>query len=238
MPETRSQATHETRRSRKGCQACRKRHRKCDEAKPACAYCADVRQPCVYTQQLYWGGRSFSKSRFGKCLATGATAINASSSGNTLTPVGFVYGTLSQSAPVNVRLEASPTAAVARIVDVSVPSSVQQLDECDAGIGEVSEVVEEDATEEVTSLFDVTATTRILSMTPTVLPHLRPLLDYFVHRMTKSTPCHQGIQERLCSTFVPMALNVSHLLSAVLTLAAAHHQSIGLDSGDGRLETM
>lgn len=83
MTDSKSSATQMQRRSRKGCNECRRRHWKCNEAKPSCAYCQSVGRPCVYSRQLSWGGRSFKKSRFGKCLDLGATTINITSPNGT-----------------------------------------------------------------------------------------------------------------------------------------------------------
>ena len=69
-------------RSRSGCDECRRRHWKCNEAKPTCAFCQTSNRTCVYSRQLSWGGRAFNKSRFRKCLKsrTVAVAIVASNS--------------------------------------------------------------------------------------------------------------------------------------------------------------
>lgn len=60
-----------TRRSRNGCRECRRLHRRCTEDKPACQYCQDGGLDCRYTIDLSWGGRPFTKSRFGKCVMVG-----------------------------------------------------------------------------------------------------------------------------------------------------------------------
>jgi hypothetical protein len=70
-----------TRRSRTGCNECRRRHRKCNEIKPTCAYCDSVGVQCVYGRKFSWGGRPFKKSRFGKCLDAGATTVSIHTSG-------------------------------------------------------------------------------------------------------------------------------------------------------------
>lgn len=55
-------------RSRRGCEECRRRRRKCNEQKPTCGHCATSNRTCKYSLQLVWGGRKFEKSRFGQCL--------------------------------------------------------------------------------------------------------------------------------------------------------------------------
>jgi hypothetical protein len=64
-------------------------------------------------------------------------------------------------------------------------------------------------------------------MVPVVPQEFRSLLDYFVQGMTISISCHKGIQDEICSSILPMAMEVPHLLSAVLALAAAHRQPSG-----------
>ena len=59
------------RRSRNGCQECRRSHRKCDIAQPTCTGCRIGKKKCSYVQELSWGGRSFAKSRFSECLVDG-----------------------------------------------------------------------------------------------------------------------------------------------------------------------
>src|SRR5262249_36551126 len=71
-----------------------------------------------------------------------------------------------------------------------------------------------------------------LSMAPAIPSHLVCLFDYFIHRMTMSISCYKGIQDGICSTIVPMASQVPHLMSAVFALAAAHRQSSSLDQDD------
>ncbi|KIW31782.1 uncharacterized protein PV07_03374 [Cladophialophora immunda] len=73
---------------------------------------------------------------------------------------------------------------------------------------------------------------------PVLTEESKPLLDYFVHRVTVSISCHKGIQDGICSVIVPMAMQVPHLLSATLTLAAGHRRTSGLFEGDCQYELM
>lgn len=66
------------RRSRTGCQNCRRLHRKCDETKPACLECLGSGKQCVYGLRLSWGGRPFAKSSFGRCLQTAVAVVPVS----------------------------------------------------------------------------------------------------------------------------------------------------------------
>ncbi|PLN82446.1 fungal-specific transcription factor domain-domain-containing protein [Aspergillus taichungensis] len=58
-------------RSFTGCKRCKARRQKCDEQRPACTRCTTASVPCRYAMQLQWGGRAFSRSRFGACMDNG-----------------------------------------------------------------------------------------------------------------------------------------------------------------------
>ncbi|PKY06051.1 putative C6 finger domain protein [Aspergillus campestris IBT 28561] len=58
-------------RSFNGCKRCKARRQKCDEQRPSCTRCATANVPCRYAMQLQWGGRAFSRSRFGACMGDG-----------------------------------------------------------------------------------------------------------------------------------------------------------------------
>ena len=79
---------------------------------------------------------------------------------------------------------------------------------------------------------------KAFSLIPTVPEAYRPLLDHFVKVTTTSISCHRGVQNELCSTIVPMAFEVPYLLTAVLTLAAAHRHSSSPIKEDGQLELL
>ncbi|KAH8694585.1 fungal-specific transcription factor domain-containing protein [Ilyonectria robusta] len=76
-------------RSRQGCEECRKRRRKCDESKPTCGQCFAFKRSCHYTLKLVWGGRKFKKSCFGVCLNSSGDSAERIDGDNG----GFVYGT-------------------------------------------------------------------------------------------------------------------------------------------------
>ena len=63
----------------------------------------------------------------------------------------------------------------------------------------------------------------------------RRLLDHFATCMTRSISAHESVQNSYCRTLVPMALGTSHLLAAVLSLAATHRQSLGLEQSEAQL---
>lgn len=85
---------------------------------------------------------------------------------------------------------------------------------------------------------EATLNLKSLAITPAVPKAFQPLFSHFINVMTMSISCHKGIQDGICSTVVPMALEVPHLLSAVLALAAAHRHSSGFIRGDCQFESM
>ncbi|KAH7328759.1 fungal-specific transcription factor domain-containing protein [Stachybotrys elegans] len=98
-------------RSRQGCDECRRRRRKCDEAKPACGQCTNFNRSCAYSIKLVWGGRKFKKSCFAQCLhGQGGSARETNNGGE-----GFVYGT-DTSTPAD-----APTSALV----VGIPQSAR-----------------------------------------------------------------------------------------------------------------
>ncbi|KAE8355593.1 fungal-specific transcription factor domain-containing protein [Aspergillus coremiiformis] len=58
-------------RSFTGCKRCKSRRQKCDEQRPTCGRCKTAGVQCRYAMQLQWGGRAFSRSRFGVCVGHG-----------------------------------------------------------------------------------------------------------------------------------------------------------------------
>ncbi|KAL3480204.1 fungal-specific transcription factor domain-containing protein [Aspergillus californicus] len=55
-------------RSFGGCKRCKSRRQKCDEQRPDCGRCKSAGTQCRYAMHLQWGGRAFSRSRFGACM--------------------------------------------------------------------------------------------------------------------------------------------------------------------------
>ncbi|KAJ5740637.1 hypothetical protein N7493_000509 [Penicillium malachiteum] len=97
-------------RSFTGCLRCKSRRQKCDETRPICGRCATAGVQCKYAMQLQWGGRAFSRSRFGACVDKGGMQRLEYSPGE------FIYTTKSK--PQSVQPEAeSSTLALTHSVD-------------------------------------------------------------------------------------------------------------------------
>ncbi|KAL4916244.1 fungal-specific transcription factor domain-containing protein [Aspergillus aurantiobrunneus] len=90
-------------RSFGGCKRCKSRRQKCDEERPTCGRCKSAGTQCRYAMQLQWGGRAFSRSRFGSCMQK-----------LEYSPGEFIYTTAT----------GSPTEAAAPSATITLPKSV------------------------------------------------------------------------------------------------------------------
>ncbi|OJJ83582.1 uncharacterized protein ASPGLDRAFT_67179 [Aspergillus glaucus CBS 516.65] len=86
-------------RSFTGCKRCKARRQKCDEQRPVCSRCQTAGAQCRYAMQLQWGGRAFSRSRFGACVGDGMQKFEYS-------PGEFIYTT---NGNANTIVKSSPT---------------------------------------------------------------------------------------------------------------------------------
>lgn len=227
-------------RSRNGCAECRRRHRRCDEAKPSCTHCQGTRRVCVYVRQLSWGGRQFKKSRFGKCLAQDENIIKIDAD-HASTRASFVYGRrqrFSQSSRHSMTME-TPLSTRVTSIPVEEEPQVMPLSQPRASDSDTSHTASNDESPPLAIIFSFSRRKdefRSLSNLSWIPRALRSLLDYFVHGMTRSMSCHKGIQDDICSSLIPMALDCPHLFAAVLSLAASHRQSVGLEQSCHQIE--
>lgn len=73
---------------------------------------------------------------------------------------------------------------------------------------------------------------------PSLFPGLpvayKSLFNHFYY-VADSFSCDQHIKDEFCATFIPMAVADSHVLAAVLTLAAVHRANVGLSQSKQQL---
>ncbi|RGP59873.1 fungal zn2-cys6 binuclear cluster domain-containing [Fusarium longipes] len=230
------------RRSRNGCRECRRRHRRCDEAKPGCGYCSSVGKNCQYARELSWGGKPFGKSRFGSCVGRGNGVIkkvvssdNAADDGQDDNESGqhqlsFVY--VSRTSPSAQTIlepqwsagqDYSETTAMA-------PEDDQPIYYQDPG--------EDDAEDEISNSYSYDQTVdlprpcrglALASSFNTLLVRDQALFDYFQHQLTRSISCHEGMQVEICSALIPIAMQSQSMMAAVLCTAAHHRVAVGLE---------
>ncbi|EAS30171.3 uncharacterized protein CIMG_08917 [Coccidioides immitis RS] len=214
------------RRSRSGCTECRQRHRKCDERKPTCSGCLRSGRQCVYTLRLTWGGRPFSKSRFGECLRNDPGLVQVPFNPTSGDKGAFVYGSGKPSKPASVPQQLSS--------DSSYTGDTINFDRTEAECS-LSAAVFPLRPQRVNQ-----APNSVIPRNPYELqwipPAYRFLLDHFMSCTTLSLSCHPMIQRTYCSVLIPMALQTSHLFVALLSLAATHRICLGMDQSITQLD--
>lgn len=77
-----------------------------------------------------------------------------------------------------------------------------------------------------------------MAIAPSSVPHIPPaysfLLDYFPH-VVDSFSCSETVKKGFCETMIPMAFSTPHLMTSILTLAAVHRVSAGLNQSEVQL---
>ncbi|KAK2737814.1 hypothetical protein FQN57_007372 [Myotisia sp. PD_48] len=223
------------RRSRSGCTECRQRHRKCDELKPACTACQRAGKPCTYTLRLSWGGRPFSKSRFGDCMKKDPGLVQVpvfSSAGNT----AFIYGSKSQpvASPVHEEDIQDGFPSVIDLEETPIDSSQTWLTQSSVapyyptgtgtyGGGLLAHSVHQQIFQNPFEFHWMPKPQRAL-------------LDHFMSCTTSAISCHPVIQNTYCRVLVPMAVQTPHLYHALLSLSATHRLSLGLNQSLSELD--
>ncbi|EGE86801.2 C6 finger domain-containing protein [Blastomyces dermatitidis ATCC 18188] len=69
-------------------------------------------------------------------------------------------------------------------------------------------------------------------------PTYRSLLDHFISSTTRALSCHKVVQQDFCAVLVPMALQTPYLLVALLSLAATHRVSLGIEQNLTELDLL
>ncbi|KAH8697313.1 putative C6 finger domain protein [Talaromyces proteolyticus] len=108
-------------RSFTGCKRCKARRQKCDEQHPECGRCKAAGVQCRYAMQLQWGGRTFSRSRFGACVGPGGMQRLEYSPGE------FVYTTVNSGKLVSVKSETPASSSPSSSSSPDLPL-VRQVD--------------------------------------------------------------------------------------------------------------
>ncbi|KAH9828039.1 Fungal Zn2-Cys6 binuclear cluster domain-containing protein [Teratosphaeria destructans] len=173
------------------------------------------------------GGRSFKKSRFGKCLEAGVKLIRNEDGGidtdSKQAPSGFVYsgGPLSTDTPIpKAPSNDHPTVGFVKF----------------GSLGNDATSGGDDNAERKDSMPSATASnTKCIPRPPDPLISLplslRELWDHAFRRSLPLLSTHQGSCDRLCATLFPLALGSPHLQAAITALAATHRRAAGLSTG-------
>ncbi|KFA45681.1 hypothetical protein S40293_08020 [Stachybotrys chartarum IBT 40293] len=213
MMDTPKRRKRQQPRSRSGCLECRQHHQKCDERRPTCGLCQVRGRSCQYGLRISWGGRPFRKSTFGHCMSSDSKnrlpIIQIQSTQTDTTDArpkhksAFVYGV----APTSKPYKADSASVVASLIEARPQHVPLQA-----------------TIEPIKTLQAVTAPP---SLFPDLPPAYRSLLDYFTH-VLNSFCCDESVKKDFCKTFLPIALDTSHVMASVLNLAAVHRVTAGL----------
>ncbi|EEP82162.1 predicted protein [Uncinocarpus reesii 1704] len=231
------------RRSRSGCTECRQRHRKCDERKPVCSGCLRSGRQCTYALHLSWGGRPFSKSRFGDCLRRDPGLVQVPIAPTSMNSLRLLRRGNYQTACTYIH-----PSFVAITLDYLVSRALEAtncLKDSDVTLrAELGPEAERSPSAVHTQAAYAAPPNDFASgqipRNPYELQWMAPahrfLLDHFISCTTLSLSCHPVIQRTYCAVLVPMALQTPHLLVALLSLAATHRISLGLNQSAAQLD--
>ncbi|EPE03268.1 zinc c6 finger domain protein [Ophiostoma piceae UAMH 11346] len=246
-------------RSRQGCEECRKRRRKCDEAKPICGPCSSYHRTCNYTLKLIWGGRPMGaaagmQGRSGTGAGAGVGGSGSGSGNSSI--VGTARrrgGSLMRPIPQQVgrlerleRLQRADADGNTGAIETGQATAAghDEHDQQDEGRSAAVTTVAFTTAATVTVAATSTSTALVLPPTLNVAPPCLPngvplsppyqrLLDYFTKDILASLSVHPSIHQDLCQGLVPTMLHSPHLLSAGLALSAAGLVSRGLSNVAG-----
>ncbi|KIW64824.1 hypothetical protein PV04_09731 [Phialophora macrospora] len=79
---------------------------------------------------------------------------------------------------------------------------------------------------------------RNIGLLPGLTPDQKSLLHHFVHEASSLISCNRQIQSQTCQVLLPLSLEVSALLHAVLAFSAGHRASIGENEDRTRMFKM
>ncbi|KAI6779421.1 C6 finger domain-containingprotein [Emericellopsis cladophorae] len=196
------------RRSRLGCEECRRRRRKCDEGQPICGPCSSFRRQCDYTLKVVWGPLRSRSSR---------------------TPAA--QRGPRQPLTVDQKEKSNDQEQVKTQQDQESSDQQQVKTQQDQESNDQQQVKTQQAQAQATDTAVVLP--RSLPNGISLPSRYQRLLSYFTDDILASLSVHPSIHADLRRGLVPVALESPHLLSACLALAAAGFQSRGVRAIDG-----
>ncbi|KAF4495344.1 cytochrome P450 4ac1 [Fusarium agapanthi] len=228
-------------RSRGGCVRCRRRRQKCDEGKPSCDRCIEAGSICKYEVTLRWGGRSFTKSTFGKCLDD-IERTEDTSTGN-----GFVYSTSHAQSPTpgasrrttatrsNASHEIRPQpSAQSNTRDGNVTTTNAALTLRSDCIPEVS-LRAQSLNSPTSPLHELQAPIPRPQHQISFLPPMAQyLFQFYLSETMRLTVPSSYAKTEICRFLVPMSLQEPSLLYAVMAFAAVHLDAINMLPGNSQ----
>ncbi|KAF5597141.1 benzoate 4-monooxygenase cytochrome P450 [Fusarium pseudocircinatum] len=210
--------------------------------------CAEAGSICKYEVTLSWGGRSFAKSTFGKCLH------DIKRTDNTPTGNGFVYSTTHAQSPgprASRRTAATRSAvnhgrALQHSTESHVPENLPNTQDGNVTTTDASLMLRSDCSPEVSSrvqsldsptspLHDLQAPIprpqRQISFLP---PMAQYLFQFYLSETMRLTVPSSYAKTEICRFLVPMSQQEPSLLYAVMAFAAVHLDAIGMLPGNSR----
>ncbi|KAK5173852.1 uncharacterized protein LTR77_002533 [Saxophila tyrrhenica] len=214
-PASEEPVAPKTKRSRNGCNECRRLHRRCDEGKPECQNCKDAGKSCSYNRTLSWGGRPFNKSPFRAALEGGVGEIATGSSFRDSSK-SFVYGQVSSSKSTHRSVLAPGLKRTQSVPSAPTKETTRQ------------------STWSTTS-----GTPSPLAWIPWLSEHHRTLFDHFANATIRIFSDNPAMHLAIRSLTVPMAADTNHgfsLLAAILSLASTHRMNLGIASDQAEID--
>lgn len=214
-----------TKRSRSGCFQCGDHHQKCDERRPICSLCETRGRACQYGLRIRWEGPSRQRKRASR--STSSPLVTSNDGGFTIYRPGPV--TPSQDARLS-SVTSWHGANASGLVDIDLALFLPRtniLSSCseDMAAGRIGGPARPEHA--------LTPLSTPVSF-PGLPPAYQPLFQYF-ERVSTSLSCDLVVKEAFLTTFVPMAMETSHLMASLLYLCALHRLNTGLDQSERQL---
>ncbi|CZR44462.1 uncharacterized protein FPRO_14215 [Fusarium proliferatum ET1] len=246
-PETPKPLPRQT-RSRGGCVRCRRRRQKCDESKPSCDRCVEAGSICKYEVTLSWGGRSFAKSTFGKCLH------DIKRTDNTPTGNGFVYTTTHAQSPrprasrrtTATRSDVTNGRTLQHSTESCMPESPPNTQGGNVATTNASMMLRSNCIPQVflrvespgsptSPLHDLQAyVPRPQHQISFLPPMAQYLFQFYLSETMRLTVPSSYAKTEICRFLVPMSLQEPSLLYAVMAFAAVHLNAIDMLPGNSQ----
>ena len=220
-------------RSRNGCNECRRLHRRCDESKPECQGCKGSGKPCSYNRTLSWGGRPFGKSPFRTALEGGV--------GEILTGTSFTderkitHLPLASCGKLNAHLAPAKSFVYGPVPAAKVSGrshSQVDLKRTRSEFGGAS-------TQHPSGWSTPVGTPAPAIEIPWLSDHHRMLFNFFTEKTILIFHSNKIIQAEIKSIMIPMAADTNHgfsLLAAILSLTSTQRLNLGLHQDQAEID--
>ncbi|KAF5624408.1 cytochrome P450 monooxygenase 4ac1 [Fusarium sp. NRRL 52700] len=207
--------------------------------------CVEAGSICRYEVTLSWGGRSFAKSTFGKCLHD-IERTEDTSTGN-----GFVYSTTHAQSP-RPRVSRRTTATRSNASHETIPRPSTESHGLESSLNTQDQLATTTTTTNASLTFEVSSKVHlkdnlIVSLQPPQATTPRPqhqisflppmaqyLFQFYLSETMRLTVPSSYAKTEICRFLVPMSLQEPSLLYAVMAFAAVHLDAIGMLPGNSQ----